>query len=389
MPDELFDVIVIGAGIAGSFLARVLAENSLSVLLLEKDSVPGKSAACGGLLEEEDFNKCQLSQEVIEQHIKKNIFDLPWGTVTINACQVTVKRRNFDYQLARMAVNNGAELRTSSKAIDYNVSQAGHVSVTIHSQIDERIYKVSSKIIAFCDGPTSLAHQNTKFNYRASKKYRAYAYAYEVESQPIDTDTIRVIFDHRLFRWGYGWIFPNAGNSNIGVGTLLKLCPDFADIKKKQNYFIDGYPKTKGYFSGNQVTEKKGGYIPMRLLKRFSDDSQLVLGDAAGMVSPIFGAGIGYAIKAAGIAARTICDAVKQNRFEACYLNRFDRELNDLIRDLKKQFLVSRIIIFGAKFGKRWPIKFFAVIAFGANYKRLDKLRILFHPLLGQKISSV
>ena len=74
MPDELFDVVIIGAGIAGSFLARVLAENNLSVLLLEKDSAPGKSAACGGLLEEEDFNKCQLSADVIEHILVQNKF---------------------------------------------------------------------------------------------------------------------------------------------------------------------------------------------------------------------------------------------------------------------------------------------------------------------------
>ena len=386
-PDSLekFDVVIIGAGVAGSVLARLLAEENKQVLLLEKDTYSGKTIACGGLLDKSHFDKCQLPEDVIEQFIHKNIFVLPWGEVCFEADQVTVKRRKFDRALAQLAQSRGAVLRNQSRALDYEVLKPGQVRVTINNNTTGTRYQVESKLIAFADGPFSLARKNPRFASEKNKPFWAYAYAYETEGIPFEPDVIKIYFEKELFPWGYGWIFPNQSDSNVGVGTLLKFAPQKSGLKQKQQFFLNKYKRTAPLLSDSEIKDKKGGYLPMKLIDSFADDSQVVLGDAAGMVSSLFGAGIDYAIDAAQACAPVLIKALQQNNFSQTVLSAYEQKIrNSFLKDLKKQWIVSRLIIFSERFNTNWPIKILAVIAFGGKYSRWNKIRILLFPLLGK-----
>ena len=123
----------------------------------------------------------------------------------------------------------------------------------------------------------------------------------------------------------------------------------------------------------------------MKLIDTFVDDSQVVLGDAAGMVSPLFGAGIDYAIDAAMACAPVITDALTHHSFTRKALLPFEQKIRKIfVNNLKKQWILSRIIVAGKKLGSQWPVKIFSVIAFGAYYSRWNKIRILLYPLLGK-----
>jgi len=382
---EEFDVTIVGAGIAGSVLGLKLTQAGLSVLLLEKDAFPGKTNACGGLFDKPYFDRYVKDEHIAEQHIRQNVFIMPWGQVTFNCDQVTVKRRVFDRYLAGQAQNSGAQLRTLSRAVDYRVPQAGQVVITVKDIRQNSQYQVQSKIIVFADGPQSLAQKNPLFNAKKNRPYWSYAYAYEVEGLPFEAQQIRIYLDPKLFPWGYGWIFPDRDVSNVGVGTLLRNINGAGYLKERLSYFFNDYTPTSKLLHGRTVSDKKGGYIPMWLIPRFSDDSQLVTGDAAGMVSPLFGAGIDYAIESAEIAARTIEEAFRRGRFDAHTLQMYDQALNTgFLVDLKKQMLVAKIIMLAQKFGRQWPIKLLAVIAFGAKYTRWNKIKIMLYPLLGR-----
>lgn len=123
----------------------------------------------------------------------------------------------------------------------------------------------------------------------------------------------------------------------------------------------------------------------MWLIDRFSDDNQLVLGDAAGMVSPLFGAGIDYAFDAAEAANDVIQKAFAQNDFSGDRLKEYDETIeNGFIKDLRKQMLLAKIIINSIRFGITLPVKILAVIAFGSKYTRWNKIKILLNPILGK-----
>jgi geranylgeranyl reductase family protein len=380
-----YDVIIIGAGVAGSVLARLLAEAGVAAVLVEKDEFSGKTNACGGLFDRPYFDRYVSDSAVMEQQITKNTFVMPWGEVCFDCDQVTVKRRVFDRHLAESAALKGAELLNNTKALSWSMAQSGCVQFTLQNLKTKQEYMVEAKIAAFCDGPNSLAIQNPRFDSKKNKKFWAYAYAYEVKGIPFEANIMKVYLDQRLFPWGYGWIFPNRQDSNIGVGTIISEIDKGIKLKEKLFEFIDEYKTTAPLLHGCEIVDKKGGFIPMWLVKNFSDDSQVVLGDAAGMVSPLFGAGIDYAIEAAQVCAPALIEALKNKDYSRRCLQKYDNALNaGFLKDLRKQMLVARIIIFSRKFGKSWPIKALAVIAFGGKYTRWNKIRILFYPLLGK-----
>ena len=382
---ERYDVIVVGAGIAGSVLARLLAEKGVKVLLVEKDEYSGKTTACGGLFDRPYFDRYVDDPSIIEQEIKRNVFIMPWGEVTYECDQVTVKRRKFDRYLAERAQQSGAHLVTLTKAVDYRVKSPGAVEVTLNHRKSRETRTVQAKLVAFADGPHTLAKANPLFNYEPNRPYWAYAYAYEVEGIPIDPQEIKIYLDERIAPWGYGWIFPNRNDSNIGVGTIQAEIDRGIKVKEKLFYFIEEYEKTGPLLKDRKIVDKKGGFIPMWLIQHFADDSQVVLGDAGGMVSPLFGAGIDYAIEAAEAAAPVILEALAHNDFTRHRLQRYEANLEDrVLKDLRKQMLLAKIIIHSLRFGKRFPVKILAAIAFGAKYNRWNKIKILTYPILGK-----
>ena len=379
-----YDVIVIGAGIAGSVVSRLLAQKGFSVLLVEKDEYSGKSTACGGLFDRSYFDRYVSDASIIEQEINKNVFHLPWGSVIYDCNQVTVKRRVYDRYLAQQAHLAGAKLLNKVRAIDYQVATAGKVLVALQDVWDKRQWQVQTKMILFADGPHSLAHKNNTFARQIKKRYWSFAYAYEVEGIPVPRNEAHIYFVPKLFPWGYGWIFPDKNESNVGVGTILPKI-QMEKIKQKLFDFLQHFQQTAPLLKKREIKDKKGGFIPMWMLKRMSADSQLLLGDAAGMVSPLFGAGIDYAIDAAEAAAKITENALKSGNFNASFLNRYDRDIEVRFgKDLRKQMLLAKIIIFSQNFGRYWPVKILTVIAFGAKYSRWNKIKILAYPILGQ-----
>ncbi len=381
---EQYDVVIVGAGVAGSVLARLLAQQGVSVLLVEKDEYSGKTTACGGLFDRPYFDRYVDDSTIIEQEIRRNVFIMPWGEVAFDCNQVTVKRRVFDRYLAEQARKAGATLINWTKALDYQVLQPGQVDVTLHHRKDRRIWKVQAKIIALADGPHTLAKSNPRFDYTSNRPYWAYAYAYEVDGIPIASDEIRIYLDKQLTPWGYGWIFPNRRDTNIGFGTIQAEMDRGIRVKDKLFYFMEQYAPTASLLKNRQVVDKKGGFIPMWLIREFSDDSQVVLGDAAGMVSPLFGAGIDYAIDAAEAAAPVIVEALAKRDFSRQFLRQYDANLEQkFLPDLRKQMVLAKIIINSLRMGKSFPVKILAAIAFGAKYNRWNKIRILSYPVLG------
>ena len=352
---------------------------------MEKDEYSGKTTACGGLFDRPYFDRYVDDPSIIEQEIKRNVFIMPWGEVTYECDQVTVKRRKFDRYLAERAQQSGAHLVTLTKAVDYRVKSLGAVEVTLNHRKSRETRTVQAKLVAFADGPHTLAKANPLFNYEPNRPYWAYAYAYEVEGIPIDPQEIKIYLDDRIAPWGYGWIFPNRNDSNIGVGTIQAEIDRGIKVKEKLFYFIEEYEKTGPLLKDRKIVDKKGGFIPMWLIQHFADDSQVVLGDAGGMVSPLFGAGIDYAIEAAEAAAPVILEALAHNDFTRHRLQRYEANLEDrVLKDLRKQMLLAKIIIHSLRFGKRFPVKILAAIAFGAKYNRWNKIKILTYPILGK-----
>ena len=111
---------------------------------------------------------------------------------------------------------------------------------------------------------------------------------------------------------GYGWIFPlGDGTVNAGLG-MLNTSAVFAktDYRQLMRRWLDGTPEEWGYREANRLEPIRGAALPMAFDRGpLYADGLLLVGDAAGMVSPFNGEGISYAMEAAEIAARQVADA--------------------------------------------------------------------------------
>ena len=112
----MFDIIVIGAGPAGSAAARRLASAGWRVALLEKSDEPGQNNICGGMVSLSVVEKHGVFPDAVEKVMRGELHVLPWGVIENTTEQCTVQRRVFDRMLAQRAVTAGAELMTRTRA---------------------------------------------------------------------------------------------------------------------------------------------------------------------------------------------------------------------------------------------------------------------------------
>ncbi|MCH9029044.1 MAG: NAD(P)/FAD-dependent oxidoreductase, partial [Bacteroidetes bacterium] len=115
---EEYDIIVVGAGPAGSMAARFAAEKGVSVLMLEKDRDVGYPVRCGEAISKAGVEEFIDSNELwIKAHINKFSFIAPDETEVLLQFDseqegYVLERRIFDYELAKTAVNTGAQILT-------------------------------------------------------------------------------------------------------------------------------------------------------------------------------------------------------------------------------------------------------------------------------------
>ena len=155
--DDAYQVAVIGAGPMGSFAAERLARAGLSVVMLEKDPVPGTSTVCGGGMHIEVPRYASIPEGVIERQLTACRLTVSgkvreWRFPTTQ--YVTIKRSDLDRHLAERAVKAGASLRTSAMVREV---RPGERIVCYEETATGRPRQVRADVVIFADGPNSLA----------------------------------------------------------------------------------------------------------------------------------------------------------------------------------------------------------------------------------------
>ena len=288
---EPFDVVVVGAGPAGSTTARFAASGGLSVLLLDKRGEIGHPVQCGEFIPsmeelaniiprvsnlEELFSlDGQISKRTSSIRIfspRNRVYEFAFGGFS-------VERRRFDKHLAELAVAAGAELRVGVKVtgVKGNSVIAG----------DEEI---RARVIVGADGPSSNVGRwvgligPTKFSR---------CVLCEV---PGDFPPVVKMFFGNVAPGGYAWIIPKADKANVGLG----IQKDGVQLKPLLMDFL----KSRGL---KEPINFSAGIVPVSgTLARTVKGNVLVVGDAAGHIMATNGGGIPIAMVCGRIAGRTI-----------------------------------------------------------------------------------
>jgi len=319
-----YDIIVVGAGPAGSMAARFAAEQGVSVLMLEKDRDVGYPVRCGEAISKAGVEEFIPSDDKwIAAKISKFSFNAPDSSEAIidfGDAGYVLERRNFDYELARTAAEAGTEILTRAyvNGLLFNDSKVSGVKYEHNGEQKE----VTAKVVIAADGVESRvgrwAGLETYIDFRDMES----AVQITAANIPVDQNTLYFYFGKDVAPNGYFWIFPKGHNkANIGLGVSGLI-----GKKKSAQSFLDDF-MNKHYPNAPVLTKIAGGVPCSITLDKISGPGIMLVGDAARQVNPLSGGGIASGMIGGKIAGTIAGEAVKQNKLD--HILTYDKAWHD------------------------------------------------------------
>ena len=348
------DVVVVGAGPAGSTAAEHAALKGASVLILEKRSKVGIPVRCGEFMPSVDEMKSifpkatdldplfdipgdlhSLSTEIIRIYSPKlTRWEVPFAGYTTD-------RDRFDQYLASKAVKAGAELRVGLEC-----------TKVIGNTVQTPEMDIEAKIVIGADGPLSLVGKSLGYG-RSTDLCPGVSVQVKGEFEPIPE-----MYFGTVAPGGYAWILPKKTGANVGLGVARR----FSRMPVVE--YFDQFLKLKDIRS----TERPmGKLIPMSgPIKRTVIGDSLLVGDAAGQVMAVNGGGIPISMICGRIAGQAAADTVLRGLPLTAYEDKWRREIDRPLRSaVHTKWLANTC------FGSQWRLEM-AMRLLGQ--RRIDKL---------------
>jgi menaquinone-9 beta-reductase len=327
------DVIVVGAGPAGSTTAYYLAQAGLDVLLLEKSRFPREKVCGDGLTPRGVKALVGMGISVSEQDgwvRNKGLrvigagqrMELLWPELSSYPDYGLVRpRTDLDQMLAHRAQQAGARLlegvTVTGPVLDDRTGRITGVIARPAGTDDERAY--ASRVVVAADGNSSRLSVAMGLRKRDDRPLGVAVRTY-YQSPRHDDDYLESwldLWDDDRLLPGYGWIFGMGdGTSNVGLG-LLNTSAAFGhtDYHALLRRWLKGMPAEWGFTEENRTQPVRGAALPMGFNRTpHYFNGLLLVGDAGGMVNPFNGEGIAYAMESGEILARTIAQALARAR---------------------------------------------------------------------------
>ncbi|MBA4537376.1 FAD-dependent oxidoreductase [Bacillus aquiflavi] len=360
---EKFDVIVVGAGPAGTACAYTCAKAGLSVLLIERGEYPGSKNVMGGVLyrkQMEDiipnfWKEAPLERPIIEQRfwmmdkesaVSFGYKGLEWGREPYN--NFTVLRAKFDQWFAQKAVDAGALLINETVVTECLVENGKVVGV----RTDRPDGDVFAHVVVLADGVNSLLSKQLGFHkeFRPDEVALTVMEVINLPKEKINDRfnlednqgcTIEIFGDSTKGNLGTAFLYTNKESLNIGVGTTLS---SMMNAKLKPYDLLDylkNHPMIKPLLLDGESMEYLAHLIPeggFNSVPKVAGNGVVVVGDAAQLVNAIHREGSNMAMASGKMAGEAIIMATEENNFSESSLNRYREALYNsfIIKDLEK-----------------------------------------------------
>lgn len=293
------DLVVMGGGPAGAAAARRAAARGLSVLVVDKARFP-RDKLCGGLLSGRTADQiarvygAALEDGALFQ--RRHSFQFSWkGRVFSEAASDIplhlTMRRNFDAWMLDQARAAGAMVAEGQRA------EPGLSAQVLH--LDDGT-PIAWRALIGADGVNS---QVAKALFGESFQRDRIGFCLEAEvphAQSLRPPDAPILVDFGGIPWGYAWSFPKAQSVTLGLGAIESRAGDF---KARMAALMAGHVRDPA------AVTVKGHFIPFGHFRPVPGRGPVLLaGDAAGLVDPLTGEGIAYAIDSGARAADAVAD---------------------------------------------------------------------------------
>ena len=299
------DVLVVGAGPAGSSAARAAAEAGAKTIFIDKKKEIGVPVQCAEGLGEAFFSF--LPFRIPREQLIWKLDGISFLTdgITIERTgrlwsSYAINRRDFEKWLANNGVNAGAKLLTNTELVDLKVDEEYNVKrATIKTLKGED--KIEPKILIASDGVESTVLKLLGFNINKKEKCGEIL-SYEMKNLKLDKPNSFQVFLGDFAPGMYAYILPKSKTTaNVGAGTVSGE----KKIEKYYEEFLD-IPQVKKQLKNGDVVVEKSGWAPIRYLTdKWVYGNVLLVGDAANQNLKPFIEGIQPAIICGDIAGKT------------------------------------------------------------------------------------
>lgn len=301
-----YDVIIIGAGIAGITFGYLMKMKNKKVLIIEKSKISNKDKLCGGLLTKKSYNLLKSIFNINSTKLNFNkstkcIINNNNNIIDIDLEIYSIYRKELDNYILNEYLNIGGELIDETQYQKLNLDNNS-------IEINQEEYKYNFLVGA--DGIfSSLRKEITGRNQDRN-------FAMELLDEKKDKNLEIFFFDN--FK-GYGWIIPNIKNNMIGIGNVNKV------TKIEDNF--NAYLKNLNIKNENI----RGAFLPTGDDIYLNYKNVFFIGDSAGLISPITGEGIYYALMSAKILSENLN-------------NNYSNKMKKILKEIKRENLYKKYV---------------------------------------------
>jgi len=339
------EVLVIGAGPAGSSAAKHAALNGAKVLMIEKKSEIGSPKRCAEGVSKDGL--IQLGIEPSNRWVTSEIDGVrlvsPGGTdvwltqdtVKLPEMGYVVERKVFDKFMAMDAARAGADImvKTLAKGLE---RKDGYVIVKAECMGEE--FEIKAKIVIGADGPESRVGRWGGIRTTFKPKDMESGAQFEMVGVEMESPNSLEFYFGSVAPGGYAWVFPKGEDvANVGLAVISTLTEKSAYEHLVE--FAKTCPTTK---NATAVELNIGGDPVGGILKKISADNLLVVGDAAGMVNPLTGGGIISGMQGGRIAGQIAAAAVEGGDLSAKRLAEYDKRCQKEIGESFNKYMKAR-----------------------------------------------
>ncbi|HTY75054.1 MAG TPA: NAD(P)/FAD-dependent oxidoreductase [Candidatus Nanoarchaeia archaeon] len=359
----MIDVVIIGAGPAGTCCAKKLAENGLSVKVFDKRMEIGSPKRCGeGLSEASQQFVGKIPDRCIAQKMKGARLYAPDGRyldAILTEGGFVLERKVFDKWLAEEAVKAGASVQAGTFVSGLLKNDSGYYT-GIKGEFMGNEFDEKARVVVCATGAESPL-RNQALGVFSKVNLVDSCIQYEMTNVDVASDMIHIYLSSVLAPRGYVWVFPKGEHrANVGLGIVPQ--------EKKPGEFMQLFFKEHPEISKGSILEVNAGCVPVGgMVKDMVSNGFVLCGEAANHVNPIHGGGIKEAVMSGLMAADVICECIKKDDVSKLALSKFndvwweergnhlkrveklretleklsDRDLNDLVDALKPEDIIE------------------------------------------------
>jgi digeranylgeranylglycerophospholipid reductase len=339
----LYDLVVVGAGPAGSITAKTVAESGLDVLLIERELEVGMPDKCGEFLPSLKEMK-RLAPHAVNL---EGLFDPPSNCIVNNTKYVrfvfpnnkeitvpfkglVVERKLYDKHLANEAARAGVDIVTLTKVKDILGEGNG-----VRARNTEGSLDIHSKLVVAADGAYSLIARRAGLPVSRDPLDYGVGYQYEMVNVDHDPDYVDMYIGNEIAPGTYAWIIPKGEDiANVGTGLRTPFMEKGLNIRDYQRIFVENHPISSEKLRRAVPTAVKAGCIPVGgPMDMTCTENVLAVGDAAGHTIPTVGGGVPPALICGRIAGQVIEKHLCEEKPLNCYERAWRRQLGTTLEN--------------------------------------------------------